>query len=48
MFDRAGKSVDSGGNAIQPTVVAFANRSAKSVVSISENGKTSWENNGKK
>jgi hypothetical protein len=48
LFDRAGKSVDSGGNAVQPTVVAFANRAGKSVVTISETGKSSLENSGKK
>ena len=48
MFDRTGNSVDSAGNSNQPTVVSFANRSAKSVVNISETGKTSWENDGKR
>jgi len=43
MFDRAGKSVDTSGNANPPTAVAFANRSGKSIVKISESGKTSRE-----
>ena len=43
LFDRTGKSVDTGGNANPPTAVAFANRSAKSIVKISESGKTSRE-----
>ncbi|HEX3145916.1 MAG TPA: hypothetical protein VHQ64_18225 [Pyrinomonadaceae bacterium] len=44
MFDRAGKSVDTTGNANPPTAVAFANRSAKSIIKISDSGKTSREN----
>jgi Tfp pilus assembly protein FimT len=38
MFDRTGKAVDSSGNAIQQTVVTFANRSGKSVVKVSDDG----------
>lgn len=41
MFDRSGKSVDISGNSNPATTVAFANRSGKSIVKISENGKTS-------
>jgi hypothetical protein len=41
MFDRSGKSVDISGNFNPATTVAFANRSGKSIVKISENGKTS-------
>lgn len=43
-FDRNGKSVDSGGNAVQPASVTFANRSGKSVVKISDDGKSSCDN----
>jgi Tfp pilus assembly protein FimT len=43
MFDRAGKSVDTTGNANPATAVAFANRSAKSIIKISDSGKTSRE-----
>ena len=49
MFDRSGKYVDSNGNALKPTYVTFANRSGKSVVTVSDNGKASWaESGGKK
>src|SRR4051812_19981393 len=41
MFDRSGKSVDSFGNAVPATVVTLANRSGKSVVKVSEEGKAS-------
>src|ERR1043166_3068714 len=41
MFDRSGKTVDSSGNPVQPTVVTFSNRSGKSVVKVSDDGKAS-------
>jgi len=41
MFDRSGKSVDSFGNPVPATIVTFANRSGKSVVNVSEEGKAS-------
>jgi Tfp pilus assembly protein FimT len=48
MFDRFGKYVDGGGNALKPTYVTFGNRSGKSVVTISDTGKASWNENGNK
>ena len=49
MFDRSGNYVDSSGNALKGTYVTFANRSGKSVVQVSDNGKASWgEHTGKK
>ena len=48
MFDRSGKYVDSNGNALKPTFVTFGNRSGKSVVTVSDNGKASWTENGNK
>lgn len=41
MFDRFGKSVDNAGNAVPATDVTFANRSGKSVVKVSDDGKAS-------
>ena len=41
LFDRSGKIVDSSGNPVQPAVVTFANRSGKSVVKVSDDGKAS-------
>ncbi|HYX29753.1 MAG TPA: hypothetical protein VE863_14395, partial [Pyrinomonadaceae bacterium] len=38
IFDRYGKSIDNGGNALQATSVVFTNRSGKSVVKISDDG----------
>jgi Tfp pilus assembly protein FimT len=41
MFDKSGKSVDSFGNVVQPTSITFGNRSGKSVVKVSDDGKAS-------
>ena len=41
LFDRSGKYVDRNGNAMKPAYVTFGNRSGKSVVTISEDGKIS-------
>ena len=46
MFDRSGNYVDSNGNVLKATYVTFANRSGKSVVTISDSGKASWGENG--
>ena len=41
MFDRNGKSVDNAGNAVPATTVTVGNRSGKSVVKVSDEGKAS-------
>ena len=41
MFDRNGKSLDNAGNAASATTVTIGNRSGKSVVKVSDDGKAS-------
>ena len=49
LFDRSGRYVDNGGNALSATYVTFGNRSGKSAVKISDTGSATWgENAGRK
>ena len=49
LFDRSGRYVDNGGNALSGTYVTFGNRSGKSAVKISDTGTATWgENAGRK
>jgi Tfp pilus assembly protein FimT len=48
MFDRSGNNVDAAGNVLKATYVTFGNRSGKSVVQVSDEGKASWGEHNKK